>query len=72
MITDKLKNQQSEKLLRINDVLNIVPMGKSTFYAWMQAGKAPQPVRFGSRCSMWRYTDIMKFIEEYANKREIM
>ena len=71
-----MKNEASrerpEKLLRINDVLDFVPMGKSTFYAWVQAGKAPQPIRFGSRCSMWRHADIMKFIEEYANKQEVV
>ncbi|WIV87435.1 helix-turn-helix transcriptional regulator [Proteus appendicitidis] len=43
-------------------------MGKSTFYAWIQAGKAPQPIRFGTRCSMWRESDIANFIEKYANK----
>ncbi|VEE72847.1 helix-turn-helix transcriptional regulator [Yersinia pseudotuberculosis] len=66
----QVKAQQPEKLLRINEVLSIIPMGKSTFYAWVQAGKAPQPIRFGSRCSMWRHADIMRFIEEYANKWE--
>ncbi|VXC97881.1 Prophage CP4-57 regulatory protein (AlpA) [Enterobacterales bacterium 8AC] len=67
-MTQQVNIQQPEKLLRINEVLNIVPMGKSTFYAWVQAGKAPSPVRFGSRCSMWRHADIMKFIEKHANK----
>ncbi|MEQ5728895.1 MULTISPECIES: helix-turn-helix transcriptional regulator [Morganellaceae] len=61
-------HQFSEKLLRLNEVLEIIPMGKSTFYAWIQAGKAPTPVRFGTRCSMWRYRDIIDFINEYANK----
>ncbi|HEL4653449.1 TPA: AlpA family phage regulatory protein [Klebsiella pneumoniae] len=60
----------TEKLLRINDVLRIIPVGKSTFYAWVQEGKAPQPIRFGSRCSMWRYSDIEAFIAAHTNDEE--
>ncbi|ENM1669032.1 AlpA family phage regulatory protein, partial [Escherichia coli] len=36
-------------------------------YAWVQEGKAPQPIRFGSRCSMWRYSDIEAFIAAHTN-----
>lgn len=67
-MSQQTKHLNPEKLLRISEVLNIIPMGKSTFYAWIQAGKAPQPVRFGTRCSMWRESDIINFIDEYANK----
>ncbi|HEM6840728.1 TPA: AlpA family phage regulatory protein [Providencia stuartii] len=60
-----VKNEQ-EKLLHISEVLSIIPIGKSTFYAWIQAGKAPQPIRFGTRCSMWRYSEIINFIENQS------
>jgi prophage regulatory protein len=56
--------------LRLPQILDLIPIGKSTWYSWVKKGIAPQPIRFGLRCSMWRHTDIMEFIEEYANKRE--
>lgn len=52
----------SDRLLRIGQVLELVPVGKSTWWAWVASGKAPRPIRLG-RCTCWRYSDVMDFIE---------
>jgi predicted DNA-binding transcriptional regulator AlpA len=45
-------------LVRLSTILAVIPVSKSTFYAWIAAGKVPRPVRLGSRISAWRVEDI--------------
>jgi predicted DNA-binding transcriptional regulator AlpA len=54
--------QKYHKLLRITNVLELIPVSKSTWWAWCAAGKAPAPIRLG-RTTCWRYSDILAFIE---------
>ncbi len=54
-----------EKLLRIDDVLKIIPVCKSTWYNWIQKEEAPPPVRLGkSRGSFWKEADIIAFVNQ--------
>lgn len=40
-----------------------LPVSRSTFYAMIQAGKAPAPVKVGARAVAWRARDIRALIE---------
>lgn len=55
-----------DTFLRLSQILKLIPIGKSTWYNWVKTGKAPQPIRFGTRCSMWRYSEIINFIENQS------
>lgn len=50
-----------DKLLRIDDALEIIHIGKSTFWKYVAEGQLPKPVKIGSS-SLWRYSDLMQFI----------
>jgi predicted DNA-binding transcriptional regulator AlpA len=41
----------------------IVPVGKSTWWKWVQEGKAPAPIKLGSRVTVWRSEDVRQFVE---------
>lgn len=45
-------------LLRIQEVLERLPISRSSLYAGMQTGLYPQPVRIGKRTVAWREEDI--------------
>lgn len=49
--------------LRLPQVLRLIPIGKSTLWAWVAAGKFPKPVKLGPRTSVWRVGDVKAFIE---------
>lgn len=53
---------QRNRLMRLVEVLKLVPVGKSTWWAWVANGTAPKPVKLG-RCTFWRYSDVISFIE---------
>lgn len=42
----------------------IFPVGKSTWWAGVKAGRYPQPVKLSPRCTAWRVEDIRALIEK--------
>ena len=49
---------QTERLLRLPQVLKIVPIGKSTLWQYVAKNRFPQPVRLSSRCTCWKQSDV--------------
>ncbi len=48
-----------KRLLRLPQVLALIPVSKSCWWQWVRMGKAPQPIHLGDRCTCWRYADII-------------
>lgn len=48
-----------ERLLRLQEVLALLQVSRSTWYKGMAAGIYPRPVRIGARSVRWRHADIM-------------
>ena len=62
-----MPNDKNRKiLLRLPQVLNRFPVSRSKWWAGVRHGHYPQPVRHGSRCTMWREADIDRLIDEVA------
>jgi prophage regulatory protein len=51
------------RLLRLPDVLKLIPVSKSCWWSWVADNKAPPPVRLGMTTA-WRYRDLLEFIEQ--------
>lgn len=51
------------RLLRLNEVEQIVGFKKSTIYSWINRGVFPRPVRPSRRSVRWKQDDIAKWIE---------
>lgn len=50
-------------LLRLPQVLAVVPVGKTTWWAGVKAGRYPQPIKISARCTAWRSSDIQRLLE---------
>jgi prophage regulatory protein len=46
------------RLLRLPQVLEIIPVSKSSWWAGVASGKYPQAVKLGPRITCWRLSDI--------------
>ena len=55
-----------EGFVRLNQVLKIVPFGKTKWWNGVKTGEFPAPVKHG-RCTLWRVSDIRKLIDEISN-----
>lgn len=52
-----------EKYIRIKEVLNKLPVSKSTWWSWVKSGKAPTPIKLSASVTVWRESEIKTFIE---------
>ncbi|WP_133140730.1 helix-turn-helix transcriptional regulator [Legionella genomosp. 1] len=50
--------------IRLKHILQLIDVSKSTWWKGVKDGRFPQPVRFGTRLTMWRVEDIRRLIEQ--------
>ncbi|MEO5913314.1 MAG: AlpA family phage regulatory protein [Luteolibacter sp.] len=55
----------AEGYLRINQVLAIIPISRSTLYRGIKTGIYPKPVKISQRVSGWRISDIRRCMEAF-------
>lgn len=67
---DRVANPQEEtqhvdpqSLLRLRQVLKLVPIGASTWWAGVRTGRFPKPVKLGPRTTAWRASEVLALIE---------
>lgn len=61
-----------QRLLRIKDIIGdrkagipaIVPVSRSHWWQMVKDGKAPAPIKLTSRCTVWKLSEVMKFLGE--------
>ncbi|MBW2187323.1 MAG: AlpA family phage regulatory protein [Deltaproteobacteria bacterium] len=53
----------TKRLLRIKQVLEIIPLGKSTVWKMVAEGKFPQPIKLSERCTAWRESDVVAWMD---------
>jgi prophage regulatory protein len=53
----------TDRLMRLPEVLTLIPVAKSTWWKWVAEGNAPSPVHIGPRCSGWRSSEIRRLME---------
>lgn len=54
--------------LRLPQVLEIIPVGKSTWWAGVKDGRFPKGVKLGPRTTAWRIEDIRELAREMGSK----
>ncbi len=54
---------QNEILLRLPQILELLPIGRSTWWAWVKNGKAPAPIKFSAGVTCWRKSDVLAMIQ---------
>ena len=52
----------TDRLLKLRDVVDLTRMGKSTIYRKISAGLFPKPVGLGGKSVRWRESDITRWI----------
>jgi len=55
------------RLLRLPDVLHLVPVSRSAWWKGVKEGKFPQPIKLAERTTCWRYIDIVDFIKKFSD-----
>lgn len=53
--------------VRLSTILQIIPVGKTTWWNGVKAGRFPQPIKLGARITAWRAEDIHSCIARLGN-----
>jgi prophage regulatory protein len=61
------KDLNPAALLRLPQVLALVPVCASTWWAGIKSGRFPRPVKLGPHTTCWRLSDILALIESMSD-----
>jgi prophage regulatory protein len=53
--------------VRLPQILEVIPIGKSTWWAGVKSGKYPAPVKLGQNTTVWKAEDIHALIASLAS-----
>ena len=51
-----------DRLIRLREVLRLVPVSRSTWWAGVKSGIYPQSIKLGRKITCWRLSDILGLI----------
>lgn len=68
-----MKHEASELLpengfVRLPTILAVFPIGRSTWWAGVKAGRYPKPVKLSERVTCWRAADIRALLEQHGRE----
>ena len=70
MVSNAFINLPQTGFLRLPQVLQIIPVGKSTWWAGIRSGRYPKGVKLGPRTTAWRVEDIRQLLHELGAEDE--
>jgi predicted DNA-binding transcriptional regulator AlpA len=56
---------QEQGFLRLPAILKLIPVGKSTWWAGVRAGRFPKGIKLGPQTTAWRVEDIRRLMESF-------
>jgi prophage regulatory protein len=54
---------KTDRLIRLRELLGLVPISRTAWYEGVKSGRYPQPVHLGPRTVAWRLSEIEALIE---------
>lgn len=68
MCDEKIESLPTEGFVRIKQILQVIPIGRSSWWQGVKDGRYPQPIKLGPRMTAWRVEDIRKLIAEAGSQ----
>jgi prophage regulatory protein len=59
----------TDALLRISTVLNLIPVSRSGWYRGIRLGIYPAPIKMGRKVAFWRASDIAALIANLGKQQ---
>jgi prophage regulatory protein len=55
---------EANTLIRIKDLIKIIPISRASIWRLSRAGKFPRPIRLAVRTTAWRKSEIEAWLRE--------
>jgi len=60
----------TESLLRVSQILEIIPISRSAWWKGCKEGRYPKPIKLGPRTSVWKASDIHALLESISTAKK--
>jgi predicted DNA-binding transcriptional regulator AlpA len=50
--------------VRLSQIMEVIPLGKTSWWAGVKSGRFPKPIKLSERCTAWKAEDIHGLIKE--------
>lgn len=64
------ENKTGISFVRIESILEWIPISRSSWWAGCKSGKYPKPIKIGPRTTAWRLSDINALLEKLNSQTE--
>lgn len=65
---NKVNPIPSTGFVRLPQILNAIPVSRSTWWRWVKEGKTPQPIKLGEKTTAWKAEDIRALIDDLGQQ----
>jgi len=62
-MTKQKPQDDTRRLIRLAEVLELLPISRSSWWDGVRSGKYPSSVKLGPRTTCWRLADILELAE---------
>ena len=59
---------QTTGFIRLPEILSIIPVSKSTWWAGVKTGRFPKGIKLSANTTAWRVVDIQELIQELSDQ----
>lgn len=59
--------QENTKFISLEQVLEIIPVSRSTWLRGVNAGEYPEPIKVSKRLKFWNMADIQDLVDKLIN-----
>lgn len=59
--------QENAKFISLEQVLEIIPVSRSTWLRGVSAGEYPEPIKVSKRLKFWNMADIQDLVDKLIN-----
>jgi predicted DNA-binding transcriptional regulator AlpA len=70
--SEMMNELKNNGFLRLPQVLALIPVSKSAWWAGVKSGRYPRPIKLGPRTSAWRVSDIMDLLANLSEQKRDM
>ena len=61
-------NQYTDRLIRIQQVMYLTGLARSTVWLFVKKGKLPPPIKLSVRVTVWKESEILQYLDSLSNE----
>lgn len=66
-MSSQIRQLPETGFIRLSEVLNFIPVGKTTWWEGVKTGRYPTPVKLSESTTAWRCEDIRALIDQLSS-----